>query len=449
MKTISKLFAILSLLAILLSFATPAYAFDGRSGEDIVINQGEVINDDLYIGARSLTLNGTVKGDLIVGAQTVIINGVVEGDLIAGAQTIVVNGTVGHAARLFAAAMQVGEGASIGSDLVAMGASVEVKAGSTVGADLVTGSAQALLAGEIGRNVLAGTHALELRGPVGGSVRAYVDANAETAGEQPLNLYMTDIPITLPAVKPGLTIAQGARIAGNLLYSSSVDLSFPAGVVAGKITRQEVVVRETGTTVTVQPPTAAEQVGKWAFGLLRTAITLILFGLLLGWLFPKFMKVLPENLRAQPITSLGWGAILYAAVFFTVLAVILATVLLALIGLRWNVVGLGWLILSGLGIAFLFATAYLSKIVVGEAIGKWILGSVWPSLAEHRVWPMVTGVVVLVLVIGLLRFPLLPLGFFGWVLSFVVVLFGLGALWVWGRNAWASRKALPAAPVAE
>jgi hypothetical protein len=29
---------------------------------------------------------------------------------------------------------------------------------------------------------------------------------------------------------------------------------------------------------------------------------------------------------------------------------------------------------------------------------------------------------------------LLPLGFFGWLLNFAVVLFGLGALWLWGRE---------------
>src|SRR5574338_339728 len=82
-----RLFAALALLALLLSFATPAYAFDGRTGDNMVIQAGEVIDDDLYVGAQTFTLEGTVNGDLIVGAQTVIINGTVNGDLIAGAQT--------------------------------------------------------------------------------------------------------------------------------------------------------------------------------------------------------------------------------------------------------------------------------------------------------------------------------------------------------------------------
>ena len=140
--------------------------------------------------------------------------------------------------------------------------------------------------------------------------------------------------------------------------------------------------------------------------------------------------------------SLGWGAILYAAVFFGVLAIILVTALLALIGLRWNIFWLGWLALSALGIVFMLVTSYLTKVVVGEAIGKWMLTRINSPLAQHKIWPMVFGVAALVLVIGLLRFPLLPLGFFGWLLNFVVILFGLGALWMWGRAAWSGRKAL-------
>jgi ABC-type multidrug transport system permease subunit len=55
-------------------------------------------------------------------------------------------------------------------------------------------------------------------------------------------------------------------------------------------------------------------------------------------------------------------------------------------------------------------------------------------LAEHKFWPIILGVIVIAVVIGLFRFPFVPLGFFGWLLNFVVVLFGLGALWLWGRE---------------
>ncbi len=441
MNTKYRLFSLILLLALMLGFATPAYAFDGRGGQQVVIKQGEVINDDLYVGANTLTVEGTIKGDLIAGAQTIIINGSVEGDLIAGAESIIINGSVGDDARVFAAAIQVGPKASIGGDLVAMGGSVETKPGSAIAADFVTGSGQTLLAGEIGGDVLAGTSAFELAGPVKGDVKAYVNVNAETVNATPMNMYLSNSPVTLPQVKPGLHFVDGASVAGDLQYSSTMDLAIPAGIVAGKVTRIEPVRDASGAPVPAAP-TSAERVADWGFGVIRSVVTLLLFGLLVGWLFPRFMKLLPANLKAQPLVSLGWGSILYAAVFFGVLAIIILTVLLALLGLRWNIFWLGWLLLTALGVTFFLATSYLTKVVVGDAIGKWILGRLQPSLAEHRYWPMVVGVTSLVVVIGLLRFPLLPFGFFAWLVNFVVILFGLGALWMWMRSAWAARKAV-------
>src|SRR5688500_11070890 len=90
-----KLFSILALLAVLsLTLATPASAFDGRSGDRIVIESDEVIADDLYVTAGEFVLDGTVNGDVIAMGQIITINGTVEGDVMAAGQTLVVNGTV-------------------------------------------------------------------------------------------------------------------------------------------------------------------------------------------------------------------------------------------------------------------------------------------------------------------------------------------------------------------
>jgi hypothetical protein len=53
---------------------------------------------------------------------------------------------------------------------------------------------------------------------------------------------------------------------------------------------------------------------------------------------------------------------------------------------------------------------------------------------------MVIGVIVTVAVIALFRFPLIP-GFLGGLLNFGVILFGLGALWLWGRERLTRRPA--------
>lgn len=440
MNKTQKAISVFTLLVLLtLTFAVPVSAFEGREGDNVVIAADEVIDDDLYVGANNFTLNGTVKGDLIVGGSVITINGIVEGDLWAAGQVVIINGVVMDDARIAGAGLQLGEGAQVDGDLLAAGASLETKPGSSVGSDLLVGAGQALLAGDVERDVMAGTSALELRGDFGRDVKAYVDQTKETANGPSPNIYMQQsIPLTLPSVAPGLTIANSANIAGDLEYSSTYDLTFPSGAVGGDVTRVEPEISE---GVVRTPPTPLQRTGKWALDSLRTILTLVLFGLLLGWVTPTFMRTTSDKIKNQTWPSLGWGAIVWAAFFFALLLIVIVMIaggiifgVLTLGGISGTIIWLGILSMFALIVLFVLATVYVSKIVVGEAIGKWILSKVNPSLAEHRFWPMILGVILIAVVIALLHFPLVPLGFFGWLLNFAVVLFGLGALWLWGRE---------------
>lgn len=447
MNKVRKAISIFTLLTLmLLTFATPVHAFEGRDGDKVVIAADEVIEDDLYVGANEFVLDGTVKGDVIVGGSIITINGTVEGDLWAAGQAVIINGIVMDDARIAGAGLQLGNNAQVGGDLLAAGASLETKPGSTVGNDLLVGTGQALLAGDVKRDVLAGAGALELRGDFGGDVKAYVDQTEETASGPSPNVYMQQsIPLTLPSVAPGLTVADSAQIAGDLEYSSTYDLSFPGSAIGGQVTRVEPEITEGKAYV---PPTPAQKTGKWAMDLLRTIVTLVAFGLLLGWLTPAFLNISSNNVTTQAWPSLGWGALAWAAFFFALLLIIIVMIAggiifgaLTLGGISGTIIWLGILSMFTLTVIFVLATAYVSKIVVGAALGKWIFSKTNPTLAEHRFWPMVLGVIVIAVVVALFRFPLLPLGFFGWLLNFVVMLFGLGALWLWGRERFSRQPA--------
>jgi len=446
MEKARKLMSIFTLLTLmLLTFSTPVYAFDGREGERVVIAEDEVIEDDLYVGANEFVLDGTVKGDVIVGGNIITINGTVEGDLWAAGQVVIINGVVTDDARIAGAGLQLGNNAQVGGDLLAAGASLETKAGSAVGGDLLVGAGQALLAGDVGRDVLAGAGALELRGNFGRDVKAYVDQTEETANGPSPNVYMQqNIPLTLPSVTPGFTIAESAKVAGDLEYSSTYNLTFPGGSVGGDVTRVEPEFDEN----TYVPPTPTEKIVKWVLGLLRTVVTLVLIGLLLGWLAPAFLNTVSGKIEAQTWPSLGWGAIAWAAFFFALFLIVIVMItggilfgVLTLGSLSGAIIWLGILSMFALIVAFVLATAYVTKIVVGTALGKWIFSKTNPALAEHKFWPMILGVVIIVVVVALFRFPLLPLGFFGWLLNFAVVLFGLGALWLWGRERFSKQPA--------
>src|ERR1700690_3385426 len=156
MSKIYKLFSALTLFIMLtITMVSPAYAFDGRSGDKIVVQAGDTINDDLYVGANEFVLDGTVNGDVVAFAKTVTVDGTINGDLMTAAQTVVVNGTVTGDIRMAGSVLFVGEKARIGGDILGAGYSLEVRKGSTVGRDVVYAGGQILLGADVTRNVSA------------------------------------------------------------------------------------------------------------------------------------------------------------------------------------------------------------------------------------------------------------------------------------------------------
>lgn len=435
MKPINKFLSVFSMLALLtMTITSSALAFDGRGGDTVVIGADEVIEDDVYVGATNFTLEGTIKGDLTVAAETIVINGTVEGDLFAAGQSVVINGTIADDVRIAGAGLQLGEDASIGGDFLGASASLEAKKGSVVGGDFLYGGAQVLLSGDVAGDAMFGVGALELRGSIGGDVTAEV-GSAEQAGPPP-STYMSQTGIPIPSVTPGFTIGKNAKIGGSLTYTQTKDIEIPEGAVVGEITRKEPVA---DVNVQYTPPTAAQKAATWSLNLLRSIVTLILFGLLLAWIAPKFMKSVMDKLQTTPAASLGWGVVSYAAFFFTLLVIFTAMIVggvvfgaLTLGGVSGAIVWLGILAIFALVVAFGLVTAFLTKIVVAWLGGKWIMGRFNPALADHKFWPLLVGVIIVAI--------LAALPFIGWIFGLAVMFLGLGALWLWGRDLWQARK---------
>jgi cytoskeletal protein CcmA (bactofilin family) len=438
MSKLLKLLSTATILSVLLLTAVaPAYAFDGRGGDKVTIAAGEVVNDDLYVGATEFVMDGTVNGDLISGGRMLTINGTVNGNVLAAGQTVVVNGTITGDVLAAGSVLLFGESASIGGDVVAAGYSLEFQEGSVIGRDAVVAGAQVLLAAEVSRNVQAGTGALEIAGTVGGDVDAAVGEASEVQAGPPPTVFMPQSTIPVPVVPQGLTIDKDAKIQGSLQYTQNSELTIPTGTVAGTVTRVD---QPEDKHEASRAPTAGERAGQWALRSLRSLVTLILIGLLLLWLIPGFMRGLAAELRGRPWTSLGWGVVAYAGFFFLILLIVFVVILGAILfgiltlgALSATVIWAGLLVLFALILGFALATAFVAKIVFGMALGQWILNKAHSPLAEHRYWPMVIGVAIVAVLVALLAFPVIPGGFLGGLLNFVIILFGLGTMWLWLR----------------
>lgn len=426
------------LMVLFLLTLSPAFAGTGISGNDVVVEAGEVIDDDVYVSGNSVRIDGTITGDLIAVGSTVIVNGTVGGDVMAAAQSVRINGEVGDDVRIGGMALQLGERARVADEVMAGGFSYESKAGSSAGGDLLFGGYQALIDGTVEGDVTGAAGALDLRGTFGGNVDVSVGADG-TGGPSPV-MFMPSPAVSMPAVTPGLTVGDNASIAGDLIYESNVEGAIsPSARVGGEVSFEEV----------VSPTEPAPSVFDVTLGYMRQFVTLLIVGLGLLWVVPAWMRDMSHNVETKPLPSLGWGVVVFALTIGVLIALFVATIVLAVIfgqltlggltGLALSVGGLTW---ATLFVGFIIFLSYIAQIVVSFAGGHWLLGRLTPES------PWATGRVV-PLVLGLGLFVILrALPYVGWLVGPVVAFLALGALWLWVQEMRAAGVVSPQPPVA-
>lgn len=414
------------ILAILLALilAPAALALEARGGDAVVIEAGEVIADDLYISAETFTLNGAIEGDLIVAGGVVTINGVVEGDLLAAGQTVIINGTVADDARVAGMALELGPESEVGDDVVAAAYSLHGKEGSSVAGTLLFGGFQGLLAGDVAEDVLVGANRLRVNGRIAGDIQAEV-APPENTPVNPAQ-FMTDPDLPeLPTVPAGFTFGETATVAGDVRYSSTEPLTLSEEQVEGAIRFE----REAAAAEEATENPAAEAIRRaW-----RGFVAVLLLGLLLVWLRPRFVERGREILENRPWPSLGWGAGVYFGLPLVVVILFIAAVLL---GILFGLVELGNLSGALIGVAlvigitvmaaFVLALLYLTKILVGYALGYWILSRTLPQWVARPFLPLTLGLIIIMIAI--------TIPWLGALLNWIIALVGMGILWLMWRG---------------
>jgi cytoskeletal protein CcmA (bactofilin family) len=420
-KTRSRSILVLALLLALVGLfaAAPARAADTRGGDQIVIGRAEVIDDDLYVAANTVTIDGTIKGDLVAVGGQVTINGTVMGDVLAAGQAVVINGVVDDDVRTAGQAIMLGPGARVAGDLVIGGMSLENRAGSTVEGDLLVGAYQALLAGRIGQNVWGGMNRMELQGAVGGDLDIAVSGDDTMAGIQFSPAAQTPI----PTVHPNLTVADSARVGGKLIYQSSAKATIaPAAQIAGGVAYNQLAASQAASPAPSVP---------WLPYVQRLA-GLLLVGLLMLWLVPTWTRRMADSVETRPLPSLAWGIVAFVAFVASSIALLVLTIALAIAlgyltlgGLVALIVSLGLLIDAALVVGYIAFVTYVAAIVVAFMAGRWLLRKTQPAWAERPIVPLAVG---LILYIVLTAIPWL-----GTLVGLLVALLALGALWDWGR----------------
>jgi len=417
-------FFVLTIVLILL-VSTSGVAYAVEIIDNGTIPESEVIDDDVFIGGDTVVVDGTVNGDLFAAGNTVTINGTVNGSLVVAAQTIQINGKVSGSIYGASSAISFGENL-VGRNVYYAGFGLETKKGSLINRDLLVAGYQAVLYGNVGRDVLAAVGALHLNGEVGRNVKAEVSSPAEGFGG---NIPFLTPPGSPAMVASGLHVSDSAQIGGSLIYTSEAlqseaIKSEPTGGVVYQTPQPA------QTTVEQKPTVIVEQgIGRWILNRLRDLTTILVLGGLALWLIPSTLQKVTERARREPLPSAGWGAISiivgYAGAFMLALSIIALGVFLGVLtlgGLAKTVFGIGF---STLGLAFTIFSlliSYGSKVIVSLLAGKILLQKIAPQFAEHKVWPLLIGVIVYVLIRSI--------PFLGWLVGIVVTLIGFGAMWL-------------------
>ncbi len=446
-KTVSskKVLVMAALLVILVLVATPVLAAEFLGEDVVVIGPDEVIEDDLYVGGGEVTVDGTIEGDLVVAGGDIIVNGTVEGDLIAAGGAITVTGTIKDDARIAGGRLTLtGE---IGDDVMAAGYSLEVAQGSTIGGILSVVGYQASLAGDVKEDVKGALAALTIAGHVGGNVEVEVgEADPEFESTRRIVERFTPAPM----MPPGLTLTEGAQVDGELKYTSGSEAEIASGAeVSGGVTHQlpEVPVEE----VAKEEVSPGQITLAWFLDKLRQLVTLLVVGFLMIWLVPNLVRKTTTALQDKPLPSLGWGIVAILLVFGIIVAVLIVMVILDII---LGILGLGGLVASVTSVSLLSAVAllvvylitisYITKVVVSFLVAKLILKGVQPAWAEGRVWPMVIGVVLFVVVTAVIGLIPGVGSLLAWLISLICALLGLGTIWLVGRTAYFQRREVAA-----
>lgn len=143
-----------------------------RTGDQVVVPQGETVDGDLYASGRTIRVEGTVDGDLVATGGRVEVTGEVTGDLVAGSGEVDISGRIGGDARLGAG--QVTVSGSVGEDLLVGAGQVTITSSGQVGEDFIFGTGRTNLDGQVAGDVLGSTGTYQRRGSVGGTERVNI-----------------------------------------------------------------------------------------------------------------------------------------------------------------------------------------------------------------------------------------------------------------------------------
>jgi hypothetical protein len=458
----------LPIARLMLALGVAAVVVIGAQAREIMQNtacevpEESVVEGNLFVLCETLTINGSVRGSVIGIALRTSVNGTVDDSLYLLGFELAVSGAVRgslhyagitlniHAASPPAALPAAAEDTAppdasaepappqVGGSVLAGALRAQLAQDAAVGAIISTAYQWEIDGTVLGEVSMWGSR-LELSGTVDGSVYANVGDPASDPSQIRTLLLPFGFDVVLGA--PGLYIPQGGRVGGLLEYTGPVE-----GQIEGQIGGDVVFNRLTPTVPTLDRPNTIVEYGR---ELLREFTSLLVVGLLAWLITPNLWQRPIIALRLRPIPSFSFGLLGFILSFPVVFILVLITVVVVAVCLALSLEGVAAALALGLtvfnvtvGGTFYFVAIYLSRVVVGWAIGRFALRSIRTEMSATAYTLGSLALGIFVLAVGL------SLPAVGWIINAVAVFLGLGALLLVATGQLQQMRRAPVPPAA-
>jgi len=160
-----RLLAALAGLTLFSLMAIPAFAMMEAGEEYAFVSDDEVIDDDLFIAAEEVVIDGIVNGDVFAAGAKVTVNGVINGDLYAAAGIVDISGIVTQDVIAIGDTLTF-DGATIGDGIITAGSLLSLDGDTTVGGGLIYAGSSMDMDASVARNVIGASATTSIGGDV-------------------------------------------------------------------------------------------------------------------------------------------------------------------------------------------------------------------------------------------------------------------------------------------
>ncbi|HUN09641.1 MAG TPA: hypothetical protein PLQ56_23755 [Aggregatilineales bacterium] len=419
---------VLVLLVILLGGVSSVSANETRQGDQCVIAAEEVIEDDLFILCRTLTVDGRITGNLLGAATRAVINGQVDGDVYLLAGQLDVTGQVGDDLIFGGAVLRLlPEATFSGRDpsLMYLSLSTAQEPEGQFPGSIIGAGYQTQLDGTTSGNVNYWGSALQIDGIVRGDVEATV-GDSNSLGLSQVQAIRIPFEWNVDLLPPGLSIGTSGQVEGNLRYTG-IGQGEIAGQVTGRTEYVQTVLQPDLTAIIT--PEQQPGLGTFLTQSLREFITLLVIGVIALFVVPRSYLSPARSLRQRPLRSFGAGllsavaslpALLLAILVALLIAFILAFVRLETLLMLWGI-GASTVVVVAV-IVLYFLIFFVSRALACLWIGRWLVRVTIGDDNSRRVALIGQGVGCTLLAL------LSPVPWVGLSVNVLAILFGLGAM---------------------